>query len=156
MCIRDRYSCILRQARLCSAWPSASETVRTNANCLCPINVPVLSAVECHSCAHTMPIGDDSIATQLCPRTVIKDFKVPVLHEGTSGEFWVYSLPKMTRVNIQCINSRNSLQATTSEVSSGVTFFGRAPRKKFFRAPLYWKKNIQKIKLLLLLLGQIN
>lgn len=82
---------------------------------ICPLNVPILAAAEGHSCAYAMLVGDDVNAKQLCQRTVIRTFQTPVLHEGTNGDFWVYSLPKVTRVTLQCSTTRNSIRPVKSE-----------------------------------------
>lgn len=47
---------------------------------ICPLNVPILSATECHSCAYAMLTGDDNLALKMCQRTITRNFQVPVLH----------------------------------------------------------------------------
>lgn len=82
---------------------------------ICPLNVPIWRAAECHSCAYAMLIGNNNLVPQLCQRTIVRKLEVPVLHKGTSGEFWVYSIPQPTRITIRCVNGRNYLQATSTE-----------------------------------------
>lgn len=82
---------------------------------ICPLNVPIKTAAESQSCAYAILIGYDSNAQQLCQRTVIKNFKTPVLYKGTNGDFWVYSLPKYTQVTFQCTSDRDSIRSVDSK-----------------------------------------
>lgn len=76
---------------------------------ICPLSVPVLP-MTVRSCAFAMFTGNDEQSHQTCKREVVVNYTKPTLYAGVNGNFWVYSMPKPTRVTIQCFTSKNSLK----------------------------------------------
>ena len=54
--------------------------------------------------------GDEAQSHQLCKREVVANYNKPIMYAGSNGDFWIYSMPKPTRVTLQCYTSRNSLR----------------------------------------------
>lgn len=88
---------------------------------VCPIRLPLLPAAESDSCLHAMFIGDDTKAQQFCHRAVIPSYTSSTLYQGPSGDYWIYSVPKATRVTWRCFYTNNTMKPvrTVTEMING-------------------------------------
>ena len=77
---------------------------------ICSLNGLLMSTTESLSCSYSLFVGNDVMVKQLCQRTVLADFKQPVLYPGPEDNFWIYSVHMEKKVTLHCFQSQNHLQ----------------------------------------------